>query len=216
MTKIPPIRMRRISVCVITASAPIAPPSPSEPVSPMKIEAGKALNQRNPMHAPTRQAESIERFSCSPVMKVIAVYASRTIAQQPAARPSRPSVRFTAFDEPAMTRKTNRRYRPSESGTVASATRICNWGSSPTSCRATHHSPMARPSWKRSFQRAESPSDLRLTSFRKSSANPIRAQPRATPSTARLAGSRSESAMKGIEIARKMIRPPMVGVPAFS
>ena len=38
-------------------------PSPSEPVSPMKIEAGKALNQRKPMQAPTRQAESRARFS---------------------------------------------------------------------------------------------------------------------------------------------------------
>jgi hypothetical protein len=39
----------------------------------MKMEAGKALNQRNPMQPPTRQAESRERL-CSPVvMKVIAV-----------------------------------------------------------------------------------------------------------------------------------------------
>jgi hypothetical protein len=39
----------------------------------MKIDAGKALNQRKPMHPPTKQAESSERL-CSPlVMKVIAV-----------------------------------------------------------------------------------------------------------------------------------------------
>ncbi len=36
------------SVLVITASAAIAPPSPSDPVSPMKIDAGNELNQRKP------------------------------------------------------------------------------------------------------------------------------------------------------------------------
>ena len=89
----------------MTAIPPIAAPSPSEPVSPMKIEAGQALNQRNPTDAPTRQAERRARPSC-PVVKVMAVYASSTIAHDPAARPSRPSVRFTAFDAPAMTLST--------------------------------------------------------------------------------------------------------------
>ena len=37
-----------ISCLVATATAPIRPPSASEPVSPMKIEAGGALNQRKP------------------------------------------------------------------------------------------------------------------------------------------------------------------------
>ena len=35
----------------------------------------------------------------------IAVKVRRTIAQEPAARPSRPSVRLTPFEAPAMTRK---------------------------------------------------------------------------------------------------------------
>ena len=55
MTKIPPMMISRISVFVITASPAIAPPRPSEPVSPMKIVAGNALNHRKPTHAPTRQ-----------------------------------------------------------------------------------------------------------------------------------------------------------------
>ena len=46
------------SVWVITASPAIAPPSPSEPVSPMNTAAGNELNQRKPTHAPTRQAHS--------------------------------------------------------------------------------------------------------------------------------------------------------------
>src|SRR5271170_1720037 len=45
ITKMPPIRISSTSVLVITARPAIAPPSPSEPVSPMKIVAGKALYQ---------------------------------------------------------------------------------------------------------------------------------------------------------------------------
>ena len=41
-----------ISCLVATAMAPSAPPSASEPVSPMKIMAGGALNHRKPRPAP--------------------------------------------------------------------------------------------------------------------------------------------------------------------
>src|ERR1044072_7314023 len=54
-------------------------------------------------------------------------------------------------------------------------------GSGATLFRATHQSPSARNSWKRIFQRAESPSERRLTILMKSSAKPIAAQPIATP-----------------------------------
>ncbi len=72
ITKIPPRMISSTSVWVITASAPIAPPRPSEPVSPMKIEAGKALNQRKPIEAPTKQAASSARSSW-PLVIVIAM-----------------------------------------------------------------------------------------------------------------------------------------------
>src|SRR6202161_4372360 len=52
-TNNPPITARTISCLVATATAPIMPPSASEPVSPMKIEAGGALNQRKPKPAPS-------------------------------------------------------------------------------------------------------------------------------------------------------------------
>ena len=69
----PPITIRRISVRVTTASAAIAPPNPSEPVSPMNTDAGNELNHRKPTQAPTRQALSSAR-SCWPrMMKVITV-----------------------------------------------------------------------------------------------------------------------------------------------
>ena len=101
----PPIRISSTSVLVITASAAIAPPKPSEPVSPMNTDAGNELNQRKPTHAPTRQAHSSARSSWPEVMNVIAVKVRKTIAEQPAARPSRPSVRLTPLVAPASTRK---------------------------------------------------------------------------------------------------------------
>ncbi len=52
MTKIPPIRSRRISVSVTIANPAIAPPSANEPVSPMMTSAGNALYQRNPIVPP--------------------------------------------------------------------------------------------------------------------------------------------------------------------
>src|SRR6185312_6662969 len=51
-TNSPPTTASTISCLVATAIAPIMPPSASDPVSPMKIEAGGALNHRNPNPAP--------------------------------------------------------------------------------------------------------------------------------------------------------------------
>ena len=65
MTKMPPITISSSSVLVSTASAAMAPPRPSEPVSPMNTEAGKELNHRKPTQAPTRQALSSARSSCA-------------------------------------------------------------------------------------------------------------------------------------------------------
>ena len=90
---------------VITARPAMAPPSPREPVSPMNTEAGNELNHRKPTHAPTRQALSSARSSSPWVMNVIAVKARKTMAEQPAASPSSPSVRFTPLVAPARTRK---------------------------------------------------------------------------------------------------------------
>ena len=70
----PPITISSTSVLVITAMPAIAPPSPSEPVSPMKIAAGNELNHRKPTQAPTRQrAEQRQVAAGRAVMNVIAV-----------------------------------------------------------------------------------------------------------------------------------------------
>jgi hypothetical protein len=52
MTNTPPTRASTISCLQPMASAAMQPPSASEPVSPMNILAGCALNQRKPRLAP--------------------------------------------------------------------------------------------------------------------------------------------------------------------
>src|SRR3954451_18393450 len=72
ITKMPPRMISSTSVLVITATPAIAPPSPSEPVSPMKIEAGNELNHRKPTQPPTRHAATSARSNCR-VVNVIAM-----------------------------------------------------------------------------------------------------------------------------------------------
>ena len=52
-----------ISCLVATAIAPSMPPSASEPVSPMKIEAGGALNQRKPRPGADHRAAQHRQFA---------------------------------------------------------------------------------------------------------------------------------------------------------
>ena len=51
--KMPPMKGSSSSWRMMTATVPMAPPRAREPTSPMKISAGCALYQRNPMDAPT-------------------------------------------------------------------------------------------------------------------------------------------------------------------
>ncbi len=62
-TNTPPTSGSSSSVFVKTANAATAPPSASEPVSPMKTSAGKALYQRKPMQAPSSAAARMARSS---------------------------------------------------------------------------------------------------------------------------------------------------------
>ena len=63
MTNRPPSSSTSNSVRVITAMPASAPPSDSEPVSPMKILAGEAFHHRKPNSAPVKQAATTAR-SC--------------------------------------------------------------------------------------------------------------------------------------------------------
>src|SRR4051794_14123383 len=86
ITKIPPRITNRTSVFVITASPAIAPPSPSDPVSPMKIEAGKEVNHRKATAAPTRHDATSARANRG-VGDVVAVDGGRAVPAPPAASP---------------------------------------------------------------------------------------------------------------------------------
>ena len=66
-----------ISCLVATAIVPIRPPSASEPVSPMKIAAGGALNQRKPRPAPIT-APQMTASSPVPGTKWICRYSAKT------------------------------------------------------------------------------------------------------------------------------------------
>ena len=57
-TNSPPTIASTISCLIATATAPSSPPSASDPVSPMKIDAGGALSQRNPRLAPITAPQS--------------------------------------------------------------------------------------------------------------------------------------------------------------
>ena len=103
--------------CGSTIARPAsAPPSASEPVSPMKIWAGDAFHHRKPKHAPTiaaadhREVERVadvvavrrgvgRRRRCGTARTPMMTYAPKTITEAPVASPSRPSVRFTPFDD---------------------------------------------------------------------------------------------------------------------
>src|SRR5262249_62299469 len=105
-------------------------PSASDPTSPMKISAGYELYQRNPSDAPTSAPPKTvssaaggkrtrSRYSANtrwPVTYARAVYAAAAIAKVLMARPSSPSVRFTAFDAATRTNAAKSRYHGPRSG----------------------------------------------------------------------------------------------------
>ena len=105
---------------VVMARPARAPPRASEPVSPMKILAGEAFHQRKPKQAPitaaatTREVERVADLVALDAGVGLAVLVELPDADEdvgaehhheaPVASPSRPSVRFTPLDVPAIMR----------------------------------------------------------------------------------------------------------------
>src|SRR6476659_498672 len=121
-TNSPPTMPSTTSCLVATAMAPSMPPRASEPVSPMKIDAGGALNQRKPSPAPITAPHTTAN-SPVPGTKCSCRYSERTplpttqanTPKQPVAimtgtiaNPSRPSVKFTALPAPTMMNAPNK------------------------------------------------------------------------------------------------------------
>src|SRR6266487_5714179 len=129
-TNTPPTITSSSSCLMRIATVPSAAPSASEPTSPMKISAGYELYQRNPSDAPTSEPQNTvssaapekcvsRRYSAStrlPTTYASAVYAVAAIAKILIARPSRPSVRLTAFDSAVSTNAANGTYHQPRSG----------------------------------------------------------------------------------------------------
>ena len=93
--------MNNIIEFVKTANATTAPPSAIDPVSPINILAGKALNPKNPIQAPAVAAASIATsvfdIDVANIMKN-----AETIKVTPYAKPSSQSVKLTAFTIPTI------------------------------------------------------------------------------------------------------------------
>src|SRR5262245_30360673 len=113
------------SSCLIRiATVPSAPPSASEPTSPMKTSAGCAFHQRKPRLAPTSDPQKMvnspmgskwtsRRYfakTACPVTYVSAVYVAAETVNVLIASPSSPSVRFTVFDMLTSTSAANGMY----------------------------------------------------------------------------------------------------------
>ena len=102
-TNNPPIINSSISCFKTIATAAIKPPRPNEPVSPMKISAGAVFHHKKAAHdaivAPHITAMSIPNETLEIVhsRNAIKQKIAKTIDAVPAARPSSPSVKFTAL-----------------------------------------------------------------------------------------------------------------------
>ena len=59
-TNNPPVIAKTISCFVIIPTAPKEPPNDKDPVSPINILAGGALNHKNPKHAPIIAPQKID------------------------------------------------------------------------------------------------------------------------------------------------------------
>src|SRR6202521_44433 len=111
ITNTPPINGSSNSCLMITATVPIAPPSASDPTSPMNTSAGCALYHKNPIddptiapqktvNSPTCGMRGISRYVANvacPLTYVSTVNAPAAITVQPIANPSSPSARVTAL-----------------------------------------------------------------------------------------------------------------------
>ena len=104
----PPITTSNNSVLVKIAIAAKAPPNAKEPVSPMNTFAGFTLYTKKPRHTAATIAPKYATLSApiefviDAAMRPITEKAIAATADVPPARPSRPSVKFTAFVAPTI------------------------------------------------------------------------------------------------------------------
>lgn len=88
---------------IIKAITAIVAPKLSAPVSPMKNFAGGILFHKNPAVAPAILAHNVANISC-PFKNAMIPSDKNDMIDNPAASPSSPSVKLTAFENPATAR----------------------------------------------------------------------------------------------------------------
>ena len=92
------------------AIAEITPPNKSEPVSPINTFAGCKLNIRNPNTAPITMLPNTDISGCPNIIPITVKHVN-IIALTLDAKPSIPSVKFTAFVVPKITNIANGIYK---------------------------------------------------------------------------------------------------------
>lgn len=109
ITKINPMIGKTATESVNIAITPSVAPSEREPVSPMKNFAGGMLNQTNARVAPAITPQNAANMM-SPFVKAMIPNALKEITSSPPAKPSKPSVKLTAFDVDTITRMKSGMY----------------------------------------------------------------------------------------------------------
>lgn len=110
ITKIAAIKGSISTVSVIIAMTPMVAPRESAPVSPMINLAGGMLNQRKPKVDPQMTPQNAARIKRPFAYAKTASEANAMIVRPPA-RPSRPSVIFTAFAEATIIKMKSGMYQ---------------------------------------------------------------------------------------------------------
>ena len=96
-TKVIPITAKYKPFPVNATMLAAKPPNAKEPVSPMKTDAGETLKKRYAKSAPTRQKETVDIFLFPPCKRINKPMQRKYGTHEPAASPSKPSVKLTAF-----------------------------------------------------------------------------------------------------------------------
>src|SRR5438132_8711037 len=120
-TKTPPRMGSKRWVFVVRASAARPAPMAWDPVSPMKMRAGAAFHHRKPAAAADMEMATSDRSRAGPTWYTAGwrnsqnptnTNAAKANDDEPAARPSSPSVRFTALAAPMSMTAAQATYTP--------------------------------------------------------------------------------------------------------
>ena len=190
-----------------------------EPVSPMNTLAGWRFWLRKPTQHPAIATQKAAREGSPPLPRSISCRAMpvKTTAPQPAARPSRPSVRLVALLSAMNTNNPSGQIsRPrGRSRPKGSPTSPGSPAPSQLPCQAQTRKRAAARACSTSLPRGLRPVLRRLVRLRQSSMAPIAMKARVTAATASRRGSPALVQPPINSPTGTTSRPPIVGVPAL-